>query len=51
MSKDVVIKKEEIKCNNIINQYKNYYLDDVAKENIKEYNPNLPEILDHIAYR
>ena len=45
MSKDVVIKKEEIKCNKIIN------FDDVAKENIKEYNPNSPEILDHIAYR
>ena len=32
-----VSKKEEIKCNNIIKQYKLYF-DDVTKKSIKEHN-------------
>ena len=35
--------KEEIKCSNIVKQYK-YKVDDVTKEIIKELNPNLPQI-------
>ena len=38
-SKYLVSDKEEIKCNNIINN--------VVKENIKEHNPNCPQIPDH----
>ena len=33
----LVCKKEKVKCNNIIKQYKN---DDVKKESIKEHNPH-----------
>ena len=39
------MKKE--RCNNIINDPKNVTFDDVTKENIKENNPNWPEVLDH----
>ena len=39
--------KEEIKCNNIIKQYKMVIFNDVTKENIKEHNPNLPQIPNH----
>ena len=46
-SKDLVSEKEEIKCNNIIKQYKMINFDDVTKENIKERNPNWLQILDH----
>ena len=42
-SKDLVSEKEEIKCNNIIKQYKN----DVTKENMKEHNPHWPQITDN----
>ena len=45
-SHDLVKEKEEIKCNNIIKQYKLYF-DDVTKEKIKEHNPNCPQIPDH----
>ena len=45
-SNDLIKEKEEIKCNNIIKQYKLYF-DDVTKENIKEHNPNWPQIPDH----
>ena len=49
--KDLVSEKEEIKCSNIIKQYKKIInSDDVTKENIKEHNPNWPEIPDH-SYR
>ena len=47
-SKDLVSKKEEIKCNNIIKRYKkriSFY--DVTKENTKKHNPNWPQILDY----
>ena len=46
-NKVLVIGKEEMKCNNIINDTQNF--NDVAKENIKEHNPNLPQIPDHHA--
>ena len=43
--------KEGIKCINIINWCKQRcYFDDVKKENIKEHNPNWPQIPDH-SYR
>ena len=44
-SKDLVCKTEGIKCINTIKQYKNF--DDATKENIKKYNLNWPQILDH----
>ena len=46
-NKYLLNKKEEIKCNNIIKQYKNINFYDVAKENIKEHNPNWAQIPDH----
>ena len=46
-SKDLVCKKEEIKCNNIIKQYKMFNFDYFTKEGIKEHNRNWPEIPDH----
>ena len=46
-NKVLVSDKEEMKCNNIINDNQNF--NDVAKENIKEHNPNLPQIPDHHA--
>ena len=49
-SKDLVSEKKEIKCNNILNDTKMINFDDVTKENIKEHNPNWPEIFDH-SYR
>ena len=50
-SKDLVNKEEEIKCSIIIKKYKEMInFDDVRKENIKEYNPNWPQILD-LSYR
>ena len=47
-SKTVVYKKEEIKCNNIKNNAEMISFDDVAKENIKELNRNLPQIPNHL---
>ena len=41
--RDLVCKKAEIKFNNIIM----INFDDVTKENIKEHNPNWPQIPDH----
>ena len=49
MDKDLVCKKEEIKCNNIIQQ-KMFNFDYITKEDIKEHNQNWPEIPDH-SYR
>ena len=46
MKTDLVYKKEEIKCNNIIKQSKNVNSDYIRKEDIKEHNTNWPEILD-----
>ena len=48
MKKDIVSKKEEIKCNNIIKQFKKIInSDDVTKENRKENNPNWLQVPDH----
>ena len=48
MKKDIVSKKEEIKCNNIIKQLKKIIInsDDVTKENRKENNPNWLQVPD-----
>ena len=47
MKKDIVSKKEEIKCNNIIKQLKKIVnSDDVTKENRKENNPNWLQVPD-----
>ena len=45
----LVIKTEEIKCNNIIKNTKIINFDDVPKENIKENNLNWPQIPDHTS--
>ena len=47
VNKDGVCNKEEIKCNNIIKNTKIFNFDYITKEDIKEHNPNWPEILDH----
>ena len=48
ISKDQLSEKEEIECNNKIKQFKKMInLADVTKENIKEHNPNWPQIPDH----
>ena len=46
-SKDLVTKNEEIRCNNIINRYKKWLTLMMLQKNIKEHNPNWPEIPDH----
>ena len=43
-TKDLVCKKEKIKRNNIIKQYKMFNFDYIIKEDIKEHNSNWPEI-------
>ena len=47
MNKDIVCKKEEIRCSDIIKQYKNVWLWLNYKKDIKEHNPNLPDVPDH----
>ena len=47
MNKDLVCKKEEIKCKNIIKQYKNVNFNYITKEDRKEHNLNCWEIPDH----
>ena len=47
MNKDLVCLKEETKCNKIRKQYKNDWLWNIIKENIKQHNPNSPQIPDH----
>ena len=47
MNEDILCKKEEIKCNNLIKQYKNFKFDYITKVDIKEHNRNWPEIPDH----
>ena len=46
-SKDLVCKKEELQCNNIIKQYKNFNIDYITKEYIKEHNANWPHFPDN----
>ena len=50
MNKDLVSKKEEIKCNNIIKQYKMFNFDYITKADTKEHNQNWLEIPVH-SYR
>ena len=41
MEKYLISEKEQIKCNNMITQHKKMInFDDVAKENLKEHNPD-----------
>ena len=40
------MKKEKIKCDNIIKRYKMICFDVVTKQNMKEHNPNWPHIFD-----
>ena len=47
--KYLLSRKYEIKCNNIIKQYKKWF-NDVTKKNVKKYNPNWPPISNH-SYR
>ena len=46
-SKDLVCKKEQIKCHNLIKQYEMINIDDVTKESMKEHNPNWLQISNH----
>ena len=52
MNSDLVCKKEEIKCNNIIKQYKNvFFIDYITKEDINQHNPIGQKFLAiHIEY-
>ena len=51
MIKNLVSEKEEIKCSNIIKQYKKMInSDNFIKKEIKEYNPIWPQNPDH-SYR
>ena len=47
MSKDLKSEKEEIKSDNIRNNTKMIYFDDIIKENITEHNPNWLQVSDH----
>ena len=47
MNKNLVHKKEEINCNNIIKNIKMFDFGYITKEDIKEHNSNWPEIPDH----
>ena len=50
-SKDLGSEKEEIKCSNVIKRYKKVInFDNITKENIKEHNPDWPQIPDN-TYR
>ena len=44
-TRDLTNVKEEIKCNNIIKNTKIINFDDFTKTDIKEHNPNWPQIL------
>ena len=46
MKKDLVCKKEEIKCNNVTTQYKNIQFWLYYKGIHKKFNPNWPEAPD-----
>ena len=51
--KEIVREKEEIECNNIIKWYEKKWvtlmiLQKKQKKNIKQHNPNWPQILDHL---
>ena len=48
--KEIVREKEEIECNNIIKWYEKWVTLMILqkKKNIKQHNPNWPQILDHL---
>ena len=47
--KEIVREKEEIECNNTIRRYEKWVtLMILQKKNIKQHNPNWPQILDHL---
>ena len=46
-SKDLAGEQEEIKCNDMIKRYKKWLTLMMLKKNIKEHNPNWPEIPDY----
>ena len=50
MRKDLLSEKEEINCKNVIKQCIMINFDGAAKENMKQYDPNWPQISDH-SYR
>ena len=47
MSIELVCKKEETKCNNMIKQYKMFNFDYITKEDLKEHSSNWAEIPDY----
>ena len=47
INKNLVCKKEKIKCNNIRKNKKMFNFDYITKEDIKKHNPNWPKIPDH----
>ena len=47
MNKELVWKKEKIKLISIIKRYKKTLILMLYKKNIKEHNPNWPQIPDH----
>ena len=48
MSEDLVSKKEEINCKNIIKQYKNCLILIILQKKIKENNTSWTQIPDHL---
>ena len=49
--KEIVTEKEEIECNNIIKRYEKLVtlmILQKKKKNLKQHNPNWPQILDHL---
>ena len=46
-SKDLITEKEEIKCNNTINQCKKWLTLMMFQKKTNKHNPNWPEIADH----
>ena len=47
MSIELVCKKEETKCNNMIKQYKMFNFDYITKEDLREHSSNWAEIPDY----
>ena len=47
MSKDILNKKGEIKCKNIIKRFKKWLTLMMLQKKTKEHNPNWPQIIDH----
>ena len=47
MGKELVSKKKETKCNNMIKHYKMFNFDYITKEDLKEHGSNWAEIPDY----